>query len=92
MFEIIYRCDPSAATQRVLPADTKDALRRLEEGNRTFASLTTAAPEGSRVVYFDLEVRLVEAPASNEEFGELVVQVAGSSFIRRLVECETASR
>src|SRR5262249_56286936 len=31
-----------------------EARRRLEEGNRTFVSLATGSPEGSRVVYFDL--------------------------------------
>jgi carbonic anhydrase len=54
MFEIIYRYDPSWPSQRQVPTDATDALRRLEEGNRTFVSLAAGSPEGSRVVYFDL--------------------------------------
>src|SRR5262245_51914208 len=54
MFEIIYRYDPSRLPERQAPADAGEARRRLEEGNRTFLSLGTGSPEGSRVVYFDL--------------------------------------
>lgn len=54
MFEIIYRYDPAIPSQRRVPADAAEARRRLEEGNRTFVSLGAGAPEGSRVVYFDL--------------------------------------
>jgi carbonic anhydrase len=54
MFEIIYRYDPSRPSQRQSPADAAEAIHRLEEGNRTFVSLGSGPPEGSRVVYFDL--------------------------------------
>jgi carbonic anhydrase len=54
MFEIIYRCDPARPTQRKAPADAAEALRWLEEGNRSFRSMASGAPEGTRVVYFDL--------------------------------------
>jgi len=54
MFEIIYRYDPSRPTERQSPADPTEARQRLEEGNKTFVSLGTYTPEGSRVIYFDL--------------------------------------
>jgi len=55
MFEIIYRYDPSRISIRKPPADPEEARRRLEEGNQAFASLGPGNPDGSRVVYFDLE-------------------------------------
>lgn len=54
MFEIVYRYDPSRPIERQAPADAADARRRLEEGNRTFVSLATGGPDGSRIVHFDL--------------------------------------
>jgi carbonic anhydrase len=54
MFEIIYRYDPSLPTQRQPPADAAAARRRLEEGNEAFVSLASGAPEGARVIFFDL--------------------------------------
>ncbi len=54
MFEIIYRCDPARPSQRQSPPDATEALRRLEEGNRSFVSMATGSPDGSRVIYFDL--------------------------------------
>ncbi len=54
MFEIIYRYDPSRPIERQPPADAAEARRCLEEGNRTFVSLATGRPDGSRIVHFDL--------------------------------------
>jgi carbonic anhydrase len=55
MFELIYRHDPSRLTERQAPADAAEACRWLEEGNRSFASLASGAPDGRRVVYLSLE-------------------------------------
>ncbi|HZY83695.1 MAG TPA: carbonic anhydrase [Gemmataceae bacterium] len=58
MFDIIYRYDPAQRVLRQPPADADEARRRLEEGNREFASLggpPGAVPTEPRVVFFDLE-------------------------------------
>jgi hypothetical protein len=55
MFEIIYRYDPSRPAERQLPADAAQARQRLEEGNRAFSNLAPGMPEGSRVIYLNLE-------------------------------------
>jgi carbonic anhydrase len=55
MFELIYRYDPSRESTRKPPADPEEARLRLEEGNHAFASLGPGKPDGSRVVYIDLE-------------------------------------
>jgi carbonic anhydrase len=54
MFELIYRYDPAVHVLRELPGDAKEALTRLEEGNRLFSSLASNDGETSRVVYMDL--------------------------------------
>jgi carbonic anhydrase len=55
MFDIIYRYDPSQPNERRNPEDADEALRRLEEGNRLFASLTTGGEDCCRIVPIDLE-------------------------------------
>jgi carbonic anhydrase len=55
MFDIIYRYDPSQPSERRNPEDASEACRRLEEGNRLFASLTTDSVDGCRIVPIDLE-------------------------------------
>jgi carbonic anhydrase len=54
LFELIYRYDPTRPLGRQAPADSVEARRRLEEGNRAFVNLAEKDPEGSRVIYFDL--------------------------------------
>ncbi len=55
MFDIIYRYDPSQPIERRNPEDASEACRRLEEGNRLFASLTADVVDGCRIVPIDLE-------------------------------------
>jgi carbonic anhydrase len=55
MFDIIYRYDPSQPSERRNPEDASEACRRLEEGNRLFASLTIDAADGCRIVPIDFE-------------------------------------
>jgi carbonic anhydrase len=55
MFEVIYRYDPARRLERKPPADAAEACRRLEDGNRAFAGFGTGSPDGSHVVYCDLE-------------------------------------
>jgi carbonic anhydrase len=62
MFDIIYRYDPGQPSERRNPVDAGEACRRLEEGNRLFASMTADAVDGCRIVPIDLEDMGVGAP------------------------------
>jgi carbonic anhydrase len=57
MFDVIYRFDPDRARVNQQPADAAQALRRLEEGNRDFASILSngpnTPPSGSQILYID---------------------------------------
>jgi carbonic anhydrase len=53
MYEIIYRYDPAKPEAYALPPDPAAARARLEEGNRAFAGLLDAPPEGRRVLRYD---------------------------------------
>jgi carbonic anhydrase len=53
MFEIVYRYDPAQPSNRRLPADAGEAMRRLAEGNEQFVALGDAEG-GRRVVPIDL--------------------------------------
>lgn len=55
MFEITYRYDPDNPPERLPPRDPEEARRRLEEGNQTFASLSTGAAPESRTAQTDSE-------------------------------------
>jgi carbonic anhydrase len=55
MFDLIYRYDPAHPAGRRAPADADEACRRLEEGNRLFASTAITATDGFRIVPVDLE-------------------------------------
>jgi carbonic anhydrase len=55
MFDIIYRYDPAHPPARSDPQDADEAQRRLEEGNRLFASTAAVAAMGSRVIPIELE-------------------------------------
>jgi carbonic anhydrase len=64
VFDIIYRYDPSQPSERRNPEDAREACRRLEEGNRLFASVTTDAVDGCRIVPIDLEDMGIGAPGN----------------------------
>ena len=55
MFDLIYRYDPAHPAGRRAPADADEACRRLEEGNRLFASTAIHVMDGFRIVPVDLE-------------------------------------
>jgi carbonic anhydrase len=55
MFDIIYRYDPAHPPARRTPQDADEACRRLEEGNRLFASTAVGNAAGSRVIPIELE-------------------------------------
>jgi carbonic anhydrase len=55
MFDLIYRYDPAHPAGRHAPADADEACRRLEEGNRLFASTAITSTDGFRIVPVDLE-------------------------------------
>lgn len=57
MFDLIYRFDPTTRSLVTHPADPDEAVRRLEDGNRTFASLIDAPPgaPATRVFQFDAD-------------------------------------
>lgn len=57
MFDIVYRFSPGMNEGRQPPADAAEAVRRLEDGSREFASLADPAhaPAGSRVFDIDPE-------------------------------------
>lgn len=50
MFEIVYRHDPQHPCRHVPPADSREARRRLQEGNRGFAHVLDALPAGRATV------------------------------------------
>jgi carbonic anhydrase len=55
MLEICYRYDPDHPSERRAPGDADEARRRLEDGNRAFASLAVGGADARRVVPIDLE-------------------------------------
>ena len=55
MFDLIYRYDPAHPAERRAPPDADEACRRLEEGNRLFASTAITVMDGFRIVPVDLE-------------------------------------
>jgi carbonic anhydrase len=55
VFDIIFRYDPTQARDRQHPEDAGEACRRLEEGNRLFASLATDGVDRCRIIPIDLE-------------------------------------
>jgi hypothetical protein len=54
MFDIIYRYDPANRRDCKLPADADGTCRRLEEQNRSFASLVTGGVATPRIVQLDI--------------------------------------
>jgi len=55
MFDLIYRYDPAHPAGRRAPGDADEACRRLEDGNRLFASTAINVMDGFRIVPVDLE-------------------------------------
>ena len=62
MFDVIYRYDPDTRRERQQPANPDEAQRRLEDGNRAFASFATGANTSPRIVLMDLEGIGLSAP------------------------------
>jgi len=58
MFDLIYRFDPNSRHADTAPADADEASRRLEDGNKQFAQMLTAAFDPatvSQVLRFDAD-------------------------------------
>jgi carbonic anhydrase len=78
VFEIVYRCDDGGGPMRPPPADAAAARARLDEGNRTFASLLDPSSAASRgaascVVPIDLShIRGTAGAAKQEPFAAVL--------------------
>ena len=56
--DIVYRCIEGASRMRTRPRDPDEALRRLNQGNLTFASLFTGADAEDGEIRHEIDVDL----------------------------------
>lgn len=84
--DIIYRFVPELHREQPAPADAEEARHKLEAGNRAFAELLTAAPEGQaaapRIIPFDLRELGIGADAGEAPAQAPFALVLGCSDAR----------